>query len=195
MRMSTVVTSGELVQQFEAVWTPKQRDQHERADHVRQEPLVLFALDLERLPQLAAPLLGCGLAGGLVVFVGLLELEALVRDEQRADFAGLESDRLLGSELGLPDGQDAPAEPSTKWGLVGLALSGGGIRGPSSWYFTARTNRLWSGFPGTIGDPLSPPFNQPSRVSSAKPPLCFFFAAEDLPIAAEGFRMKSPSIP
>ena len=45
-------------------------DQHERADHVGQEALVLFALDLERLPQLAAALLGGRLAGGLRLGLG-----------------------------------------------------------------------------------------------------------------------------
>src|SRR4029079_8313870 len=45
-------------------------DQDERADHVRQQPLVLFALHLERLPQLAAALLGGRLAGGFGLGLG-----------------------------------------------------------------------------------------------------------------------------
>ncbi len=45
-------------------------DQHERADHVRQKPLVFLALHLERLPQLAAALLGRRLAGGLRLGLG-----------------------------------------------------------------------------------------------------------------------------
>lgn len=39
--------------------------------------------------------------------------------------------QCLPHEFGLPEGQDAPAGPSTKLGLVGLALSGGGIRSGS----------------------------------------------------------------
>ena len=49
-------------------------DQHERTDHVRQEPLVLFALNLEGLPQLAAALLGGRLAGSLGLGLGGLGL-------------------------------------------------------------------------------------------------------------------------
>ena len=54
----------------------------------------------------------------------------------------------------------------------------GGICGPSSTYCTARIKRLSFGFPGVIGDPRSPPFCQPSRVSSARPPFVFPLAAE-----------------
>ena len=50
--------------------TETAHDQHERADHVRQQPLVLFALNLERLPQLAAALLGGRLAGRLGLGLG-----------------------------------------------------------------------------------------------------------------------------
>src|SRR5262249_7604494 len=45
-------------------------DQHERPDHVGQEAFVLLALDLERLPQLAAALLGGRLAGRLRLGLG-----------------------------------------------------------------------------------------------------------------------------
>ena len=45
-------------------------DQDQGPDHVRQETLVFLALDLERLPQLAAALLGGRLARGFGLGLG-----------------------------------------------------------------------------------------------------------------------------
>ena len=59
----------------------------------------------------------------------------------------------------------------------GASLPSGGICGAPASQRIARIKRLWSGSPGTIAGPESPPWAQPSRRSSRRPPLISSSAA------------------
>jgi hypothetical protein len=54
-----------------------------------------------------------------------------------------------------------------------LSFFFGGICKSGSVWLTARSKRLFSGSPGTIAGPCSPPLAQPLRESSTNPPLTF----------------------
>ena len=109
-----------------------------------------------------------------------------------ADLPGLRGKVLPGKDFGTLGGDGRTDRDATAFGhgapaaihaarsfcaARGSALLGGIFSSSSAWR-TARTSRLFSGWPGTSAGPEAPPCSQPLRESSDRPPFILPAACE-----------------